>query len=139
MNNNENNICSGCGRHCHLTMPGCGRGEDIARSMGITPEESSAHRPAPPPRRQRSEATDINERLALNFRDIGHAQKALRHSGQENAGDAQLFSCLSESEKQTLLPLLERINSELETRFGSLLEAPPPHHPHGHGGPHGRF
>lgn len=195
----ENNICPGCGKHCDLSEPHCGRGEEYNRT-GIMPEQKWKSR-RDEMRMEHYLAADMNSRLITNLRDLGHIMRmlyegkasqrriliilnetekitqrdltdrlgiqpgsaseilsklesagwilrtqnegdrrttdiCLTDSGRELAEEAseqrkerheEMFSCLSEEEKQQLLSLLERIRTDWRTRYEGREKA------HGHG------
>ena len=66
----EKNICPGCGRHCDLERPHCGRGEEYRRA-GNMPERQGKHRDQ---KMQTVDdpAADINDGLILSLRDLHH-------------------------------------------------------------------
>ena len=214
----EKNICPGCGRHCDLSEPHCGRGEEYRRT-GKMPEQrqerekchekmseqhhgrecchekAQEHRNGKERRKEMRkahyQAADINDRLIINLRDLGHIMRflyegkasqkriliilneletitqrdltehlgvqpgsaseilsklesagliirsqnetdrrttdvSLTDTGRELAAEAlaqrqrrheEMFSCISEEEKQELLLLLEKIYAEWGTRY----------------------
>lgn len=203
----EKNICPGCGRHCDLSEPHCGRGEEYRRTRNM-PERQQGKGLHEGTRMAHYHSADMNERLIINLRDLGSimhflyegkaSQKRiliiLNEAGRitqrdlterlgiqpgsasevlsklENAGwilrtqneadrrttdisltDAgrklaeeasaqrrkrheEMFSCLSEEERQELLSLLEKIRADWRTRYSEK-----GHHGHGphHNGHHG--
>ena len=186
----EKEICPGCERHCDLSTPACGKGREFART-GVLPKckHNDEHNRAM--RMPRYLSADMNEKLIINIRDIGHMMRMqydgrasqkriliiLRESGTltqkelterlgiqpgsaseilsklENAGlivriqnetdrrttnilltesgnelaleaaeqrkkrHEEMFSCLTEEEKATLLSLLEKISTDWGNRF----------------------
>ncbi len=71
----ENTICPGCGRHCDLERPHCGRGEEYRRT-GNMPERQGKHRDQ---KMQSADdpAADINDSLIISLRDLHHTMRSL--------------------------------------------------------------
>ena len=71
----ENTICPGCGRHCNLEKPRCGRGEEYRRT-GKMPEQQVKLRD-----QEMHTANDpsasINDRLIISLRDLHHTMRSL--------------------------------------------------------------
>lgn len=227
----ENNYCPCCGRHCDLSDPHCGRGEEYART-GVIPERGNEHshehdhkhehKHMPKSRRAANyNNLDSDNKLIMNLRDLGHmirflfegkgSQKRiliilhetgsmtqrelterlgiqpgsasevigklegaglirrtpseedrrtceiqLTEFGREKAEEAvlqrktrhqEMFSCLSDEEKDTLLKLLEKLNSDWDSRYYENAKRFGHHHhshekdnhSHRHGGHHGEF
>lgn len=207
----EENICQGCGRHCDLSEPHCGRGEEYRRTgkMSERREKGHHHRMC----REHYAAADTNDKLIINIRDLSRmmhmlyegkaSQKriliilneteritqrdlterlgiqpgsaseilskledagwikrvqnetdrrttdvSLTESGRMLAGEVleqrrkrheEMFSCLSEEEKQELLSMLEKVSGDWRSRY---MENGDMHghrhgHEHGHHGGHG--
>lgn len=187
----ENNICPGCGKHCNLDEPHCGRGKEYRRT-GKIPEKWHEKKHFHETRMAHYYTVDMNEKLIINLRDLNHIMRSL-YEGRasqkriliilneaesitqrelterlgiqpgsaseilskleragwilrtQNEGDrrttdicltdsgrelalealaqrkkrhAEMFSCLSEEEKEQLLSLLERVRTDWETRYG---------------------
>lgn len=237
----EEKYCPGCGRHCDLENPHCGRGETYRRT-GELPEREyreehagedgescgreyrhgegdpcgeeherreKRHREA---RMLHYQAADENEKLIINLRDLGHMMRSqyegkasqrriliilseektitqrdltkrlgiqpgsaseilsklesaglicrtqnetdrrttdvtLTDEGRELAAQAlaqrqkrhtEMFSCLSEEEKQELLSLLEKVSADWRERYRGSGHGPHERHGHhGECGPHG--
>ena len=72
----EKNICPGCGRHCDLNDPHCGRGEEYRRT-GKIPEQHNEKEHRYKMRMAHYQATDINDKLIMNLRDLGHIMRFL--------------------------------------------------------------
>lgn len=209
----EKKICPGCGRHCDLSEPHCGRGEEYRRT-GEMPMQHYGKRQDHEMRTAHYHAADMNDKLIINLRDLNHKMRllyegkasqkrilmilnesetitqrdlterlgiqpgsaseilsklesagwilrtqneadrrttdiSLTDSGRELAAEAlaqrkkrheEMFSCLSEEEKQELLSLLERVCEDWRIRYGQKeneQEHGPHHHGHHHDG-HGR-
>lgn len=202
----EKNICPGCGRHCSLSEPHCGRGEEYSRT-GKMPEHRQGKRQDHEMRQAHYRAADINGKIIINLRDMSHMMRMLYEgrasqkriliilnesetitqrdlterlgiqpgsaseilaklegagwilrtqneedrrttdirltdSGRELAEEAsaqrqkrheEMFSCLSEEERQQLLSLLEKVSADWRNRYGERGRA----HGHGHHGGHG--
>lgn len=187
----ENNHCPCCWRHCDLSEPHCGRGREYLRT-GVVPEHGEIPHKM---KRERSSADyevfDINKKLVINLRDLGHvirflyegkgsqkriliillesgvitqreltekigiqpgsasevigklesaglikrepsrsdrrtADIQLTESGRIRAEEAarqrklrheEMFSCLSEEEKDTLLAITEKLNGDWDGRY----------------------
>lgn len=100
----ENNICPGCGRHCDLERPHCGRGEEYRRT-GKMPEHQ---------RKQRDQemhtandlAAGIDDRLVISLRDLHHTMRSL-YEGK--ASQKRILIILNESEAITQRDLTERL------------------------------
>ena len=71
----ENTICPGCGRHCDLERPRCGRGEEYRRT-GKMPERQGKHRDQEM-RAANDPAADINDNLITSLRDLHHTMRLL--------------------------------------------------------------
>lgn len=107
----EKNICPGCGRHCDLSQPHCGRGKEY-QSTGKIPEhhhenghhhEKGHHQEM---RRMHYDAADINDKLIINFRDLGHMMHFL-YEGK--ASQKRILIILNESGTITQRDLTERL------------------------------
>ena len=209
----ENNICLGCGRHCDLSEPHCSRGEEYHRT-GIMPEQKGKSQ-WDETRMEHYLAADMNSRLIINLRDLGHMMRmlyegkasqkriliilnetenitqkdltnrlgiqpgsaseilskmeragwilrtqnegdrrttdiCLTDSGRKLAEEAsvqrkerheEMFSCLSEEEKQLLLSLLEKVWTDWRTRYdgGEKAHGHGSHERHGGCGGYGRY
>ena len=186
----EENICPGCGRHCNLSEPHCERGEEY-RLTGKMPEQRHRNNHRQEMRIAHYQAADVNDKLIINLRDLGHIMRflyegkasqkrilimlnelgvitqrdltehlgvqpgsvseilsklesagliirsqnetdrrttdvSLTDTGRELAAEAlaqrqrrheEMFSCISEEEKQELLLLLEKIYVDWRTRY----------------------
>lgn len=186
----EKNICPGCGRHCDLNEPRCGRGEEYRRT-GERSDRQQGRERRHGMKMERYHAADMNDKLIINLRDLGHmmhflyegkaSQKriliilnkagritqrdlteclgiqpgsaseilsklesaglilrtqneadrrttdvCLTDAGREFAAEAlaqrqkrheEMFSCLSEEERQELLSLLERVCTDWRARY----------------------
>lgn len=64
-------------------------------------------------------------------------ESAAQALSERNQRHEEMFSCLSDSEKELLLSLLEKVNTDWLTRYGDIKSQNhrPPHH-HRHGGYH---
>lgn len=210
----KNKVCPCCGRHCDLSAPQCGRGEEYLRT-GIIPERSHGKgRPSREERMIHYQAADMQDKLVINLRDLAHVLRAvsdgresqkriliildeagtitqqrlterlriqpgsasevlsklesaglimrtpsqadrrttdvqLTENGKLQAKEAveqrqirheEMFSCLSQAERETLLSLLEKLNEDWEDRYRGGAHGHRGHgghehgsHEHGHG------
>ena len=71
----EKTICPGCGRHCDLERPHCGRGEEYRRT-GKMPEQQGKHRDQEM-HAANNPAADINDNLIISLRDLHHTMRLL--------------------------------------------------------------
>ena len=71
----ENTICPGCGRHCNLEKPRCGRGEEYRRT-GKMPEQQVKLRDQEM-YTANDPAASINDRLIISLRDLYHTMRSL--------------------------------------------------------------
>lgn len=200
----EENICPGCGRHCDLSEPHCGRGEEYRRTGNMPEQHGEKQKHGL--RMAHYHAADINDKLIINLGDLGHMMRllyegkasqkriliilndagtmtqrdlterlgikpgsaseilsklesagliirtqneadrrttdiCLTDSGRELAAEAlaqrqdrhkEMFSCLSEEERQELLSLLEKVCGDWRTRYSERGSG----HGHGHGQHH---
>lgn len=107
----EKDICPGCGRHCDLSEPHCGRGEEYRRT-GKMPEqrnEKECHQGKMHRRemhRAHYETADINDKLIINLRDLGHMMRFL-YEGK--ASQKRILIILNESDTITQRDLTERL------------------------------
>lgn len=62
---------------------------------------------------------------------------ALEATAQRNRRHEEMFSCLSEEEKEQLLSLLEKVNQDWTQRYGAAEGHGQRHRGHGHGCEHG--
>lgn len=104
----ENEICPGCGRHCSLSAPRCGRGEEYLRT-GKLPEprhgEDGRHGKHMQ-RCQQADQADPNDRLILNFREISHMMR-MQYEGK--ASQKRILIILKETGGLTQKELTERL------------------------------
>ncbi|WP_304975963.1 MarR family transcriptional regulator, partial [uncultured Acetatifactor sp.] len=100
----EKNICPGCGRHCDLERPHCGRGEEYRRT-GNMPERQGKHRDQKMQTIDDS-AADINDGLILSLRDLHHTMHSL-YEGK--ASQKRILIILNELEAITQRDLTERL------------------------------
>lgn len=100
----EKNICPGCGRHCDLSEPHCGRGEEYSRT-GRMPEQQGK-RQEHEMRRAHYQAADISDKLIINLRDLGHMMRML-YEGK--ASQKRILIILNEAETVTQRDLTERL------------------------------
>lgn len=112
----EKNICPGCGRHCDLSEPHCGRGEEYRRT-GQMPErqQGEGHRQEMQEEERQHwhemrmahyQAADTNDKLIMNLRDLGHMMHFL-YEGK--ASQKRILIILNESETITQKGLTERL------------------------------
>lgn len=72
----EKIICPGCGRHCDLSEPHCSRGEEYRRT-GKMSEQRHGKEHRYEMRMAHYQATDMNDKLIINLRDLGHIMRYL--------------------------------------------------------------
>lgn len=226
----EKKYCPCCGRHCDLSEPHCGRGEEYAKTGKVVEHEHDKHKQGNAFRTANYKEMDTDNKLIMNLRDLGHmlrflfegkgSQKRiliilnetggmtqrelterigvqpgsasevigklesaglikrspsetdrrttdvkLTEAGRlqaEEAGERrktrhqEMFSCLSQEEKETLLELMEKLSEHWEHRYhdknmkhghcgmqgrehGHHNMNEKSHEPYGHHGPHGEF
>lgn len=100
----EKNICPGCGRHCDLSEPHCGRGEEYRRT-GEMPKQHGKEG-YPEMRMAHYYAADMNDKLIINLRDLGHMMRLL-YEGK--ASQKRILIILNETETITQRDLTERL------------------------------
>lgn len=98
--NLENKICPGCGRHCDLSAPRCGRGRTYAET-GVLPE----HRPEEGEHHHHRERS-ADERLMGSLRDLGHRMRFM-HEGK--GGQMRILVILKEAGGMTQRALTEQL------------------------------
>lgn len=101
----EKNICPGCGRHCDLNEPHCGRGEEYRRT-GKMPEGQHGKEHRHEPHTAHFDDTDMNDRLLINLWDLGHMMHFL-YEGK--ASQKRILIILSEAQGMTQRDLTERL------------------------------
>lgn len=101
----EKDTCPGCGRHCDLTNPACGRGKEFAVT-GVLPQggrhgehRRGMHMPC-------CRSADMNEKLIINLRDISHMMR-MQYEGK--ASQKRILIILRESGTITQKDLTERL------------------------------
>lgn len=100
----ENTICPGCGRHCELERPHCGRGEEYRRT-GKMPEHQGKQWDQEMHTANDS-AAGIDDRLIISFRDLHHIMRSL-YEGK--ASQKRILIILKKSEAITQRDLTERL------------------------------
>lgn len=101
----EKNICPGCGRHCDLSEPHCSRGEEYRRT-GKMPEKRHGKKHYHEMRMMHYHAADMNDKLIINLRDLGHMMRLL-YEGK--ASQKRILIILDETETITQRDLTERL------------------------------
>ncbi len=101
----EKNICPGCGRHCELSEPHCGRGEEYRRT-GRLPKRGQGKNWDHERRKEHYHAAGINDKLIINLRDLNHIMRLL-YEGK--ASQKRILIILNESEIITQRDLTERL------------------------------
>lgn len=109
----EKNICPGCERHCDLSEPRCGRGEEYSRTGNMQKQYGRPHDHKV--RTARYHNADMNDKLIINLRDLSHMMRLL-YEGK--ASQRRILIILNESEAMTQRELTER----LEIKPGSASE-----------------
>lgn len=100
----ENTICPGCGRHCDLERPHCGRGEEYRRT-GKMPKQQGKHRDQEM-YAANDPAADINDDLIIRLRDLHHTMRSL-YEGK--ASQKRILIILNGSGAITQRDLTERL------------------------------
>lgn len=203
----KNGTCPCCGRHCDLSAPQCGRGEEYLRTGTIPERPHGKGRPSREERMIHYRAADMQDKLVINLRDLAHVIRSvsdgresqkriliildevgtitqqrlterlgiqpgsasevlsklesaglitrtpsqadrrttdvqLTETGKMQAKEAvgqrqirheEMFSCLSQTERETLLSLLEKLNDDWEDRYRRGHNGRHDHGEHGHG------
>lgn len=101
----EKIICPGCGRHCDLSEPHCSRGEKYRRT-GKMPERRHGHGKRYDMRMAHYQATDTNDKLIINLRDLGHIMRFL-YEGK--ASQKRILIILNELKTITQRDLTEHL------------------------------
>ena len=101
----EKNICPGCGRHCDLNEPHCSIGEEYRRT-GVIPKQRRGRKRDHEMRMEHYHAADINDKLIINLRDLGHIMRFL-YEGK--ASQRRILIILNEAETITQRDLTERL------------------------------
>ena len=101
----EKNICHGCGRHCELSKPHCGRGEEYRRAGKMTEQRHRKERRYEM-RMAHYQSTDMNDKLVINLRDLGHIMRFL-YEGK--ASQKRILIILNELETITQRDLTEQL------------------------------
>lgn len=99
---NEQEVCPGCGRHCELSAPGCGRGRVFAQT-GVLPERGKCegHHHG-----MHCKGSDINDKLIINLRDISHMMR-MQYEGK--ASQKRILIVINLSDPMTQRELTERL------------------------------
>lgn len=101
----EEKICPGCERHCDLSAPACGKGREFAKT-GVLPKHSHHGEHHRSMRTPCYLSADINEKLIINLRDIGHMMR-MQYEGK--ASQKRILIILRESGTLTQKELTERL------------------------------
>ena len=101
----EKIICPGCGRHCDLSEPHCSRGEEYRRT-GKMPEQRHRKEKRYEMRMAHYQATDTNDKLIINLRDLGHIMRFL-YEGK--ASQKRILIILNELKTITQRDLTEHL------------------------------
>ena len=72
----KENTCPGCGQYCDLNEPYCGIGEEYRRT-GKMPKQQHGKEHRYEMRMAHYQATDMNDKLIINLRDLGHIMRFL--------------------------------------------------------------
>ena len=101
----KENICPGCGQHCDLSEPHCSRGEEYCRT-GKMPEQRHGKEHRYEIRMAHYQATDTNDKLIINLRDLGHIMRFL-YEGK--ASQKRILIIINELETITQRELTEHL------------------------------
>ena len=101
----KENICPGCGQHCDLSELHCSRGEEYCRT-GKMPEQRHGQENRYEIRMAHYQATDTNDKLIINLRDLGHIMRFL-YEGK--ASQKRILIIINELETITQRELTEHL------------------------------
>ena len=101
----EEKICPSCGRHCELSNPHCGRGEEYRRTRKM-PKQRHGKEQHNEMRMAHYQATDMNDKLIINLRDLGHIMRFL-YEGK--ASQKRILIILNELKTITQRDLTEHL------------------------------
>ena len=101
----KENICPGCGRHCDLSEPHCSRGEEYCRT-GKLPKQRHGKGHRYEMRMAHYQSTDMNDKLIINLRDLGHIMRFL-YEGK--ASQKRILIILNELKTSTQRDLTEHL------------------------------
>ena len=101
----EKKICPGCGRHCDLSTPHCGKGREFAKT-GVLPERKHSEEHHHGMRMLHYHSADMNDKLIINLRDISHMMR-MQYEGK--ASQKRILIILNESGTLTQKELTERL------------------------------
>lgn len=113
----EKNICPCCGRHCDLSASNCERGREYLRTGVIPERHAHAHREKyfRGQRLAHDHATDINDKLVINLRELGHV---LRFITEGKGSQSRILIILAEEGETTQ----KRLTGRLYIQPGSASE-----------------
>ena len=96
-----NHLCPGCGSHCYLDEPQCGRGAEYAKTGVMPPRkpklDENGNIRKPPEKKLKYLALSRDEKITHNLRMIAERDSA------------SLLACLREDDRNDLLMLLEKV------------------------------
>lgn len=101
----EKRVCPGCGRHCSLEEPRCGRGEEYLRT-GELPQLGHKKDTCRGSYGGHRHASDINDLLVYDLLDLSHI---MRSQYEGKASQKRILIILNESENITQRDLTERL------------------------------
>lgn len=90
--------------HCDLSEPHCDRGEEYCRTGKMPEQRGKDH--CREMRMAQYQSSDINDRLIINLRDLGHMMRSL-YEGK--ASQKRILMILNETETITQRDLTERL------------------------------
>lgn len=105
MNTTKKEFCPGCGRHCDLSNPNCGKGREFAKT-GVLPERSHSEGHNHGTHTPRCHGKDMNDNLILTLRDISHMMR-MQYEGK--ASQKRILILLHEAGTITQKELTERL------------------------------
>lgn len=104
----ENNVCPCCGRHCSLSAPQCEHGKLYSKKEFVSEDNHQKNQYKPKNIRQTEsyKAMDIDNRLIINLRDIGHM---IRFLFEGKGSQKRVLIILYEAGNMTQRELTEKI------------------------------
>lgn len=102
----EKKYCPCCGRHCDLSEPHCGRGEEYARTGKVVGHGQDKHKSINALQAANYKTMDIDNKLVMNLRDLGHM---IRFLFEGKGSQKRILIILNETGGMTQRELTERI------------------------------
>lgn len=102
----EKNVCRCCGRHCDLDTPHCERGKEYARTGVVIQKGCDLDTVEKKGPDVDYDALDVDQRLILNLRDLGHK---IRFLFEGKGSQKRILIILQEMGDMTQRELTERL------------------------------